>query len=282
MIERTHRPKTRGDLLADLAAAVNELVEPRHHTEFLIKTVTEPVEQSHGRKKSKRTRRRDKHTVTLPGLLEALLDAAVPGSTDAGGIGGTFESRPPAELEAIAVLREVAVGVQDAATKLDVIRPTLAGMLHALVGARHTDDQLRALVRDAQRWVRRARIATGFDAAPITLGDPCPYCLRRNALVVTGDLTTAHCQRCGVEWDHDTIGLLAEMLRANTEQQTAVDVHCHWPECGRRGVHLEHVDPRGRTWRDTCDVNDPRHGWALGKSADDRGGPLSERVSAAE
>ncbi len=83
------RSKTRGDLLADLAAAVNELTEPRHHTEYLIKTVTETVDANGGRRrKARRTRRRVAHTVTLPGLLAALLDACVPGSSDSTGRGG--------------------------------------------------------------------------------------------------------------------------------------------------------------------------------------------------
>lgn len=43
--------KTRGDLLADLATAINELTEPRHHTEYLIKTVTTEVPSTDGRRR---------------------------------------------------------------------------------------------------------------------------------------------------------------------------------------------------------------------------------------
>lgn len=254
----TPRPaRTRPQLLTDLADAVTELVEPRHHTEYLIKTVTTSVDANGGRRrKAKRTRQRERHTVTLPGLLQSLSNAVVPGASISGaGSSGGFESRPAAELEAVAILRDIARDAQRWGKDLGLTRTaTVAGTLRSLVSAPHTDEQLRALARDADRWVKRARIATGFDAAPITLGDPCPACGRRNALTITGDLEKATCDRCGTWWDHDTIGQLAELLRANQTQETAVTVRCVWPNCPHMGVHDVHQDGRGRTFTDRCDV----------------------------
>jgi hypothetical protein len=249
------RERTRPELLADLADAINELVEPRHHTEMLIKTVIESIDANGGRRrKAKRTRQRQRHTVTLPALLESLRSASVPGSSENGTGSGSFESRPAAELEALGVIRDIADSAATYATVLGVKRGSLDSTLRSLVSARHSDEQLRNLVRDANRWVKKARIATGFDAAPITLGDACPACLRRNCLTITGDLEQAVCGRCGTEWGHDTIGQLAELLRVNQTQPTAVAVRCVWPTCPHTGPHDVHQDGAGRTFRDRCAV----------------------------
>lgn len=261
MMNTKPREKTRAELLADLADAVNELVEPRHHTEMLIKTVIESIDVNGGRRrKAKRTRQRQRHTVTLPALLESLRSASVPGSSDSGAGSGSFESRPAAELEALGVIRDIADDAATYAKVLGLKRSTLDSTLRALVGAHHSDEQLRNLVRDANRWVKRARIATGFDAAPITLGDACPACLRRNCLTITGDLEQAVCARCGTEWGHDTIGQLAELLRANQTQPTMTEPRCVWPTCPHTGPHDVHQDGAGRTFRDRCDVPEAMEG----------------------
>jgi hypothetical protein len=249
-LQRPTGHRTRGDLLADLAASINELTERRHHTEHVIRNVTLEVDTGR-RKKARRSRQRTAHTVTLPSLLDSLSLAAVPGASESGPSGGGFESRPAAELDAIYVLRTIAVGATNWAHTLGVTRATLPGMLRGLVSAQHTDDQLRTLQREVERWVRLARIATGFDAPPMTIDNPCPSCGRKNCLVVTGDLNRVHCRRCGEVWDHDTVAMLAELIRVNTKQRTVADVPCHWVDCTRRGPHDLHGDHCGRTWRNT-------------------------------
>lgn len=250
---------TRAELRADLADAVRELTEPRHHVEYLERSVTEVIDDGR-RRKGKRTRQRRRHAVTLPSLLQALLEAMTPASS-ADSIGGSgFESRPSAELEPISVLRMITEQTGVWCRLLSVDRATLVAALHGLVGSEATDEQLAHLAHDAERWVKRARLATGFDKAPLTLNQPCPYCGRRHAIVVTGDLTAGRCSRCGTEWTPDTIGLLADMLTANTTQVTMALPRCVWaPDCHRMGPHDEHADGSGRTWRDTCDVP-----WAVG------------------
>lgn len=248
--------ETRGSLLADLAGAVNELVEPRTHTEYVETTVTEEVPAGR-RRKSKRTRRRVAHTTTLPSLLDSLAEAMVPGATGEGDGSAGFESRPSADLEPVAVLREITTDATTWGRALLVNRSTLPGLLRGLVGAQHSDSQLRNLVYDARRWVRRARLATGFDAAPFTLNEPCPYCFRRHALVITADMQKARCSRCGTSWAPDTIGLLADMLTMNQEQETATMPACWMTDCTRLGVHTDHEDNRGHSWGDTCELSDP-------------------------
>jgi hypothetical protein len=244
--------RTRAELLTDLADAVRELTETRTLTEYRERVRVEPP--SGRRKRQRRVRRREAHRVTLPGLLESLRVAAVPGSAEAGCATGGFESRPSAELEPLSVLREITDDVGRLARRFGIERGTLVGAVRGLVSLSTDDETLADIGRQAARWVRRARVATGIDPAPITLSEACVYCGRRNALVIAADLQAARCSRCGVEWDMNTIGLLAEMLTANQTRTTMPEVPCWMADCTRRGPHDQHQDHRGRAWRrdDRC------------------------------
>jgi hypothetical protein len=241
--------RTRAEWLIDLADAVNELTEPRTISEIVEVPLIEEVVNGRGRRKAKRTRVRRRHTITLPGLIHELGQAAIPGSGEAGAATGGFESKPSAELEPLSVLREITDDTGRLARRYSIDKPTLTATLHALVSAPHSDAELRDLSRQATRWVRRAKIATGFEPAPITLNQPCPYCTARHALVLTGDMENARCTRCGVDWTPDTIGLLADMLRANETVETLPELRCWMADCTRRGPHDQHQDERGRAWR---------------------------------
>lgn len=234
--------RSRESLHAELEQHIRALTHVRDNTEYVER-------RTNGG--GKRSRRRLPHHVTLPPLLDALDDALVPAVTGSTGPAGGFESRPAAELEPAAVRR----GIIDAAAwwahELGV-PPTIA----ALLTADPTDEQLELLVAHAAFWVDRARQATGEDPGERVLADPCPYCWRRNALAIAGDLESARCTRCGVRWNLDTIGLLAQMIRDNQERETLADAlgRCWMRDCSKRGEHDEHQDDRGRTWGDSCDL----------------------------
>lgn len=245
----------RRTLLIDLADAVNELTRPRQTTTFIEHSVSRVVTTRTGKRRAKRTRERRRHVVTLPSLLAELGQAAVPGAAaTSGSTGAGFESRPSAELDPVSVLREITDDLGFWVRVFDLDASSLSKALAALVSAPHDDGQLALIAGQAQRWVHRARVATGHEPPPITMRDPCPYCMRRNSLVITGDLQSARCTRCGVKWSPDTIGLLADMLRTNQTQETAVAVPCWMPDCVRAGPHNEHEDGRGRVWGDFCVV----------------------------
>lgn len=241
----------RGVMLADLADAINQLVEPQHHVEYVEVTVTTPQPPANGRRrKAKRTRRRRAHHVKLPCLLDSLEHALVPGATGEIGAPAGYESKPAAEIEPAAILRAIRDDTARWARKYAITdRATLPLMLRALVSADHSDDQLANLLADALGWVRAARLACGYDVPPFTLNEPCPYCMRRHALVITGDLQAARCTRCGTSWSPDTIGLLADMLTANETTETMPQIRCWMADCTRRGPHDQHEDDRGHTWR---------------------------------
>lgn len=245
----------RQSLLIDLADAVRELTEPSRHVEYLEHAVTRTVTTRSGKIRAKRTRERRRHATTLPPLLDELHTAAVPGSgEDGASTSAAFESRPAAELDPVSVLREITDDLGFWVRTFAIERKDLVGNLRALVSAPADDAQLERIASQASRWVRLARVATGRDPLPITLADPCPYCFRRNSLVIAGDLARAKCIRCGTRWNPDTIGLLADMLRKSETQETVADVRCWMADCARRGAHDEHRDERGRTWQrqDRC------------------------------
>jgi len=237
--------RTRQDMLADLADLVRELTEPRTSTEY---RETVKIDGQ------KRTRVREPHTITMPGLLQSLMNALEPGVT--GELIGTasFESRPSADLEPLRVWRLIQTGTSEWCTQLGIKRHTLTGALSGLVSATHTDSQLETIAYQVASWVKAARLATGWDAEPFTLNQHCPYCWAKNQITVTGDLEHARCGRCKTEWTHDTIGLLGQMLTNNQTQETLALQSCDWPDCYRAGQHDEHWTKDGRTWRDTCDV----------------------------
>ena len=244
---------TRSAMLTDLADLIRQLTEERQHVEYLEASIVEERVTRNGRRTIKRTRQRRAHITTLPPLLDALLEAAEPGAGEPGNMAG-FESRPAAELEPLSVLREISDDLGFWCRTFGIERDGLPANLRALVSAPHDDAQLAHITRQAARWVKRARIATGLDPAPITLNEPCPYCWRRHALTITGDLRSAKCTRCGVTWTPDTIGLLADMLHNNETLPTMTADPCWMTDCTRTGPHSEHADRRGRTWRDTCDL----------------------------
>lgn len=211
---RQHSPSDRGAMLAELAGVITEFLEPRHHAEIYETVKVTP--------KGTRTTVRQRHITTHPGLLIALHQAAEPAAT--GELGSSsFESKPSADLQAVAVLDEIRRAVTVWAGVLGIQSRSLSICMSALVSARHTDNQLETILGEAKAWRRRARYATGFDPLPMTLNDPCPYCWRKNSLMIGGDLTWARCSRCGRAWDEMTIGLLGVMLEQNQQRETLAE-----------------------------------------------------------
>jgi hypothetical protein len=238
--------RTRGELLAELAGYINDLTEVRHHVEIYETEINTGTRR-------RRTRRR--HITTQPSLLVFLTQAMEPGSSEDMAALGGFESRPAAAINPTSVMRTIVDDSARWARTLSMARyATLPGRLHGLVSAAMTDNQLHNLVGDARWWVHMAKIATGEEPEPFTLNQPCPYCWRKHALVIAGDLGHAHCKACAAEWDEVTIGLLGQMLTANETRETLTDEPCWWADCYRLGSHLDHWGRDGRIWQDSCAV----------------------------
>jgi len=231
---------SRGDALARIREAIRDFTEPRH--------ISEAYTDDTGRTKH--------HVHMLPPLIDAVAAAIEPGADNGQADGGkAFESRPPIRLDPIRVLARINREARAWAKLMDLRRHTLRGFLLAINGSASQleDQELKKLDSEVGSWWKDAKIVTGFDAPSLILDQPCPYCSRK-ALRITGTLDWAVCMRCQQRWDTDTIGLLGQMIQANTQHETLAAEPCGWDECVRKGWHDEHRDATGHTWRDTCEL----------------------------
>jgi hypothetical protein len=198
------------DLLA-IAEAVDELVEPREHSE------PRTVRDDNG------TWVTTQHRTHVPSLLEQLSEALEPGGT--GDTGRAVPgSRPSARVDAMDVEQRIdqAAYLWAKTYATDRRWDPLPSRLRALVGVAgwiETEEQHQLAV-EVRRWATWARVVTGWEVPPFRPDNTCPLCASRGGLRVrAGDgvtSTEAHalCLDCGEAWDPSTIGLLAEHIRA--------------------------------------------------------------------
>jgi len=103
------------------------------------------------------------------------------------------------------------------------------------------------LTADLRRWWTWARIISGWDSAAWRPDNTCPMCGERRSLRVNLAAEAAFCvaDGCRETWDHSNIGLLADHIRQESEQERTpppapVPCHCRWPnglrEQGRWGL----------------------------------------------
>lgn len=158
------------------------------------------------------------HEHTLPSLLDRLGAAVTPGEVyvedDGGHVHRTPRSTPPARLEAINAAMQIEAGAAMWCIRLGLnLREDAVGNIRQLVGANLNSDQAADLLRDLRHWYGWAATLTGWRRPPWTPQAPCPFCGDRS-LRVRLDTKTAACVSCREAWTEDTIGLLAEHLRA--------------------------------------------------------------------
>jgi len=205
------------DPRTDLADAVHALVDPIQHAETYVLRAPYP-----GGPGATEVR---VHRTVHASLLDQLAQAAEPsGSINEGSGNHIPDSRPPAALDPIYVLtvieRESAAWMADLGV---ANRGNLAANLRALVGA--SGDTHQELADNAQGWVTRARVATGWDKPAYQPPAPCPVaeCNARHGLRVNLEKKTARCVECKTVWkDSDgTLRMLAEHVRWYTGQEKA-------------------------------------------------------------
>lgn len=220
----------------DLHAYVDELTRPHTHREhYEIRRGT--------------TRYAQNHTTRVPPLL-AQLKAASPSGNVEGRDNHGYGSRPAARLEALDTLmlidREAArwvrfLGADDPGDTTACIR-----LLGGLAPSQDKKTQ-EAIERDVRRWWTWSRIVAGWDSPAWRPDNTCPACGARRTLRINLIAQAAFCveDSCGETWDASRIGLLAEHIRAESEQEripppAPVPCHCRWPgglqEQGRWGV----------------------------------------------
>ena len=206
----------------DLADYVRELTQPHtHHEHYTIRVGHEWAPRD--------------HHVRVPSLLTQLANNDTPSTAAEDGPRAGYASKPAARLEAIATLTDIDLAVNrwivdigDQPAHLDTVRALQ--QLHGLVAS--ADDVTRQeLTRDVRRWWTRARIVTGWDSPAWEPDNTCPSCGERGTLRIRLAEHIGMCtyrgnthdggrrEACGATWSPETIGLLADHIRLESEQE---------------------------------------------------------------
>lgn len=217
----------------DIHDVVNQLCAPHTHREAFTyehtnadgKTSTHPAE----------------HETEHPALIDQLSDNVEKSTAaDNGGRMG-FRSKPAAHLDAIDAYTRIdlqaakwvrELGEDDPGNTIACIRK-LAGLLPSAHncgrGKAKRDEKgtvvccaSHAIHADIRRWWASARVLTGWDSPPWRPDNTCPLCNEKGTLRVRLFDQIAMCTECGEAWDSETIGLLADHIRAeNSEDEAA-------------------------------------------------------------
>lgn len=167
------------------------------------------------------------HVTTVPSLI-GQLDQGISVSTGEGGFGG-FGSRPVAHLEALDTLvsidLEASRWVRDLGEDDPLDTAACIRRLHGLHASAATVTK-RAIEADVRRWWNQARIVTGWDSPAWRPDNTCPMCAKRGGLRVRLATQSGLCIECRETWGAHNIGLLAEHIRSeNDEEQHAESEH---------------------------------------------------------
>ena len=157
-------------------------------------------------------------TISLP-LIEQLQSAVATTGAITGGA-HAFASKPAARVDAIDVLQDIERETGSWLRRLHLPVEDKHGRALALA------DRIRAAAanggddihRDLRSWWIRARTVTGWDAPSWRPDNTCPLCGVKGGLRVRLDAQTAACIECGEGWARDTIGLLADHIRAENHE----------------------------------------------------------------
>lgn len=183
------------------------------------------------------------HTTKVPPLLHQLRFASPSGQGEERS-GGGYESRPAASVDAISTLTEIdkeasrwvrVLGEDDPVSTIGCVRllnGLAAGMVRCKKPHRGCCDY-HSLEHDVRRWWAQARVSTGWDSPAWRPDNTCPMCSVKGSLRVKLVDHVAVCTDCRETWDKDTIGLLAEHIRAESAGlrpvREPVFCWCAWP-----------------------------------------------------
>jgi hypothetical protein len=176
------------------------------------------------------------HITQVPPLITQLAQAN-PASTGAGA--GKPASRPAANIEALDTLIHIDLAAARWVRELGEDDPgtTIAciSKLHGLAASAHHCGHSKATIenrkatcctvhqieRDIRRWWTQARIVSGWDTPAWAPNNTCPMCSERRTLRIRSDDQTAMCVGCRETWDRGNIGLLADHVRLENDDDVA-------------------------------------------------------------
>lgn len=210
-----------------LADYVRELTEPHQHREHYTIRIAGRWEP------------RD-HATRVPSLLTQLWENDVPSQGAEDGPRPGFASKPAARLDALDTAARIDIQAHRWVTDLGERPRSLhaVDLIHQLHGLSASADpeQRREITRSIRSWWLQARIVTGWDAPAWSPDATCPQCGERGTLKVRLAEHIGMCtnDQCRVTWDAETIGLLADHIRAesNAARSSRPGVGpcwCPWP-----------------------------------------------------
>ncbi|VXB82496.1 hypothetical protein [Aeromicrobium sp. 9AM] len=179
-----------------------------------------------------------RHITSSPSLLEQLWSAVeASGSTEGGQ--RSFASKPSARLDAIDAAQRIDTGAFTWLRRLGLVDvyddktlPDTAAAVKRLGSllpsaekcGRKRADRERAccpqheLELDLRSWWTAARILTGWDSPAWKPDNTCPVCEVRGSLRIKLEHRSGMCVDCGSTWPAETIGLLADHIRAENHE----------------------------------------------------------------
>lgn len=200
-----------------LTDCIHELTQPHDHAEHYTIRVAGEWRGQH-------------HTTHVPALMTQLWANDTPSQAVEEGPRPGFASRPAARLDALDTAARIDLAAARWIRDLgedDHHTDTAATIrqLHALAASAHPDTR-RAIEADVRRWWTWARIVTGWDSPAWKPDATCPQCTERGTLRVrlADQLATCTNDACRCTWEPDTIGLLADHIRAESEAEKPVRV----------------------------------------------------------
>jgi hypothetical protein len=231
---------TRPPQRLELADYIHELTRPHTHRE-------------HYQIRQGQTWYSQDHIVKAPSLIHQLAtNDTHTGSAEDGSRSG-YASKPAARLDALAALAHIDLQAARWITDLgetprSLHTRELVLQLHGL-SASAEEPARRAITASVRSWWITARIVTGWDSPAWRPDATCPQCGERGTLSIRLADKIARCshEACGSTWDEATIGLLADHIRAESEQGRQRQggrgpCWCPWPAPGISD--LRHLCPR--------------------------------------
>lgn len=210
----------------DLTDYVTELTAWHKHRE--------PYEYDAEHGNGSSTHYKSDHVTDQPPLLTQL-DQSITPAGQGGEVGAAAPgSRPTANLDAIAAAcdidLEAARWVRDLGEDDPQDTIGLILRLHGLTASVHRCSRgsgraglecctFHAIEVSVRSWWVRARVLTGWDTKARKLDGTCPLCGVRGCVQVRLSSGLGACTNCHETWDQETIGILAEHMRAEAETE---------------------------------------------------------------
>ena len=197
--------------MTDLVDMVRELVDRHIHRE------------RYERHDTNGTRKIGDHVTTNPALLDQLEYAVQQAGTSEDGLRSGFMSKPAARLDVLDTLIRIDYEARDILVRLggdaNADTKTVIRRVHASVAGLDDADVNRAI----KAWWTWCRVVTGWDLPSWSPDNTCPACGERGGLRIRLIERLGSCinDQCRAVWDEATIGLLADHIRSENDDEAA-------------------------------------------------------------